>query len=384
MSVTRLPIELFEHAIDSLDDNQSLKTTSLVCKAWLPRSRVNLFRSIELGIPRHLDQFMQLLCDAPHIAEYVEEIDISENSLLAVLRPTMSIVSQLPILLMAYPLVRPLRMVVHNQLWLPTRYNPNYLHALSQLSSVRSLDLFDVTFATVADFSFVLRALPHLKFLSAEHLDCQRQLDTNTAADIGSTVPSLTTLRVVSSYPTSVIDWLVQYNSFPSLLDVGCSYELSTNDSTQGLGEFWANTGATLEILSISISKRSAGARFPPGVVERQLDLSPCEALRTLRFDCRHERGVAPDWTWLSWLLSRLTCRTLNSIILLFQSSSHALASVHGFAKELDRILTHSTFSDGLSMVAFEFDFRDLSDPDETRLLELFPSLLSRNTLRVV
>ncbi|KAI0646126.1 hypothetical protein C8Q79DRAFT_648081 [Trametes meyenii] len=383
MSVTQLPIELFEHAIDSLGDKRSLKATSLVCKAWLPRSRVNLFRTVELGIPLHLDHFMQLLSHAPHIAEYVEEIDISENSLLAVLRPTMSIVSRLPLLLTAYPLVRPLRMAVHNQLWLPTRYNPDYLHTLSQLSSVRSLDLFDVTFATIADFSLVLRALPYLKTLSAKHLDCQRQLDADTAANIGSTVPSLTTLRIVSTYPTSAIDWLVQYNSFPSLRDVECSYELSTNDSTQGLGAFWDNIGATLETLSISISKRSAGIRFPLGVIERQLDLSSSEVLRALRFDCRHERGVAPDWTWLSWLLSRLTCRTLSSIALVFQSSTHALASVHGFAEELDRILAYSSFSDGLNVVAFEFDFRDPFDPDEKQLLELFPALLLRGILRV-
>ncbi|KAI0367211.1 hypothetical protein BV20DRAFT_1045732 [Pilatotrama ljubarskyi] len=384
-----LPIELYELAIDFLDDEESLKATSLVCRAWLPRSRLNLFRTVELCLPRHLNHLVDLLSDAPHLAEYVEQIDISENSLLGVLRPSMAIVARLPHALTLHPLLKPRRLAVHNQLWLPTRYSPDYLFSLSRLSSITSLDLFDVTFLTVADFSIILRALHQLQFLSARHLDCQRQLDLGTAADVGCVLPFLTTLHVSSYYPTSVIDWLLQHNRFPVLRDVRCSYELSPGDNTQGLGTFWKNAGSTLEILAISISKRSAGARFSTTVVdarelthtlaETQLDLSSCCGLRELRFDCRHERGVAPDWTWLTWLLSHLTCRTLRSIVFAFQSTSHALACVHTFAEELEAALTRSPFSAGLDSVVFKFDFRDPADPDDERFLDMFPSLRSMN-----
>ncbi|KAI0353400.1 hypothetical protein OH77DRAFT_1505432 [Trametes cingulata] len=382
MHTVYLPVELYELAIDFLDDEESLKATSLVCRAWLPRSRLNLFRTIELCLPRHLDHLVDLLSNAPHLAEHVEEIDISENSLLGLLRPSMAIVARLPHALALHPLLQLRRLAVHNQLWLPTRYSPDYLLSLSRLSSVTSLDLFDVTFLTVADFSVILRALHRLRFLSASHLDCQRQLDAATSADIGCHLPFLTTLHVNSYYPTFVIDWLLRHNSFPSLRDVACSYELSPGDNSQGLGAFWTNTGPTLEILLISISKRSAGARIPNAVVESQLDLSRCRALRELRFDCRHERGVAPDWTWLTWLLSRLTCHSLRTITFIFQSTSHALACVHTFSKELDAVLTHSPFSDGLECVLFKFDFRDHADPDDERFLDMFPSLRSMNLLR--
>lgn len=262
-----LPIEVFENAIDLLDDDVSLKKTSLVCRAWLPRSRLNLFRVIQLSLPTHLDHFATLLADAPHIAPCVEEINISENSFLGLFRPELVIVARLPSVLAAHPLIQPRRLRVCDQLWLPTRYNPDYLVSLSQLSSITSLDIHDVTFTTVADFSIILRALGSLISLSAKHLDCQRPMDASIAGDIGCTLPFLTTLRASSKHPTSPMDWLLGSSSFPALRDAECTYELSTRDDGQTLGAFWVSVGATLEHLSLSISKRATGTRFPINVI---------------------------------------------------------------------------------------------------------------------
>ncbi|KAH9851341.1 hypothetical protein C2E23DRAFT_235845 [Lenzites betulinus] len=380
-----LPIEVFEHAIDLLDDEVSLKKTSLVCRAWLPRSRLNLFRVIQLSLPTHLDRFATLLADAPHIAPCVEEIDISENSFLGLFRPELVIVARLPSVLAAHPLIRPRRLRVFDQLWMPTRYNPDYLVSLSQLSSITSLDIHDVTFTTVADFSIILRALSSsLTFLSAKHLDCQRPMDASIVGDIGCTLPFLSTLRASSKHPTSPMDWLLGSNSFPALRDAECTYELSTRDDGQTLGVFWVSVGATLEHLSLSISKRATGTRFPINVIERQLALSHCRTLRTLRLDCRNERGIIPDWTWLAWLLPHLTCDTLRTITFTFQSASHALASMHMFFEELDQILTSPPFMGSLERAIFEFDYRDKAHPDDRRFKELFPGLRSRSMLQVL
>ncbi|EIW55920.1 uncharacterized protein TRAVEDRAFT_60048 [Trametes versicolor FP-101664 SS1] len=379
-----LPIELYEHAIDSLGDEASLKATSLVCRAWLPRSRLNLFRVIELSLAGDLDRLAGLLSHAPHLAAYVEEIDISENSFLGVLRPAQTIAARLPVVLSAHSLVQPRLLTIHDQAWLPTRYDPDYLFSLSRLSSVTSLDLFDVIFTTLADFSIVLRALSHLTSLSVKHLDCHRQMDPETASDIGCILPSLTSLRASSYHPTTVVDWLFRHVSMPSLRSLECEYEFSHPDNRQALGELWENAGETLEDISINITKRSASARrLPFEVIELQIDLSPCRILRTLRFDCRHERGAVPDWTWLIWLLSHLTCRTLRTIAFAFESSSHALASMHTFAEELDRVLTSALFSDGLDSVVFDFDYSDAADPDDNRFFEMFPALCDSRLLQV-
>ncbi|KAI0634979.1 hypothetical protein C8Q77DRAFT_666209 [Trametes polyzona] len=383
MCTTTLPIELFEHAIDFLHDEHALRATSLVCREWLPRSHLNLFRLIELTLPDDLHRFRDLISNSPHIADYVDEIHVSEQSLLGLLRPAMSIAAQLPVLLADYPRLRPTRLSMYGQLWLPTRYSPDSLHLLSRLSPLTSLDLYDVTFTTVIEFSIVLRALPGLKSLSAKHLDCQRRLVPDIASSASLELPSLTTLTIASYHPSEVVDWLIQYNSFPSLRNMDCCYELSIQDTSQALGVFWTHTATTLEHLSIRISKRASGVRVPLDVIEKQLDLSPCRTLRTLRFDCRQEREAVPDWTWLVWLLSNITCRTLRTLRFAFISSTHALASMHGFTAKLDDTLTEAPFSEGLEGIIFEFDHRDAVDSDEEQFLQLFPKTRARNLLRV-
>ncbi|KAM5530632.1 hypothetical protein V8D89_015701 [Ganoderma adspersum] len=386
----RLPIELFELVIDCLHDEKTLHSTSLVCKAWLPRSRFNLFRSIELNLPRHLDGLIDLLASTPEIAPIIQELSVSENSILALFRPTMSIAARFPLSLSSHPLIQLRRLTVHHQLWLPTRYSPDYLLELSQLTSITCLDLFDVSFTTVADFSIVLRALAHLESISLAHLDCQRQLDPETSAAIGYELPLLRTLRVVADHPTSPIDWFLSCNKFPSLQDVDISYELSVSDPHQALGALWASAGSTLESVTLSISKRSTGSHFPLEVIEKQLDMSNCIALRTLRFDCRNEREVSPDWTWLVWLLKHsppasTRVHALGSIVLAFQNSSHALASLHSFAGELDGAISGAPWMETLTEVVFECDYGLPSDedPDELALVKRFPELHLSDRLRV-
>ena len=54
--IMMLPTELCELVIDEVDDKITLHATSLVCKAWLARSRYNLFRVVELLLEAHLDR----------------------------------------------------------------------------------------------------------------------------------------------------------------------------------------------------------------------------------------------------------------------------------------------------------------------------------------
>lgn len=121
--------------------------------------------------------------------------------------------------------------------------------------------------------------------------------------------------------------------------------------------------------------------------LEKQLDMSHCTTLRTLRIDCRNEREVSPDWTWLIWLLSHLPPASpdhaMQSIVLTFQHSSHALASLHSFARDLDGAISGALSADASTGVVFEFDYRLPSneDQDERDLLEKFPELRSRNRL---
>ncbi|KAI0764764.1 hypothetical protein C8Q74DRAFT_1283844 [Fomes fomentarius] len=389
-----LPVELDEFVIDLIDDEKTLRATSLVCKAWLARSRYNLFRVVELQIPNHLDRLLDLLTDTPDVAPLIKEIAISENSLLSLFRPALSIVARFPHSLSAHPRLQPHRLMVHHQLWIPTRYDAGYLCGLSQYSCITSLDLFDVTFDSVADFSIVIRALRNLESLSATYVECERGMHSDILRAIGSELPSLTSLRVNSPSPTLAADWLLQYNTFPSLTTADISYEIchSIFESAQGLGPFWVSTGSTLEHLCLSISKKGSASQIPLDYIQRQLDLSPCTALRTLRLDCRDEREVSPEWNWVLSLLSHLprTSSALRTITLAFQHSSHALATLLPFAGELDRVLASASSPARLTKldaVVFEFEFPAPAaaqrDEDEEALLEMFPLVREAGLLRV-
>lgn len=404
MYKTRFPMELYEMVIDQVDE-ATLHSTALVCKAWTPRSQYNLFCTVELNWPSHYDRFLELLQTSPHLTSLVKEITISENSLLALLRPPMSIIARLPSLLRPYPFVQPRRLTVHNQVWIPTRYDPSYLLDLSHLASITSLDLFDVTFTTVADFSIVLQALQRLRSLNATHVECRHQLDTRASAAIGGDLRCLTSMHIRSSHPTSAIDWLLQCNRFPALRHFECDYELSTNDvMDQGLGAFWSSSGQTLKTLTLAISKRAVRvpAPFPSQVIgtpprvqsacdrhsnahlERHFDLSPCTSLATLWIDCRQEREVAPDWTWLIFALTSLGRTATTSIplhiTLAFQHPSHALATLYMHTAALDCALA----STKAAVVRLEFDYRcppHERDEDEDALIKKFPETRSQGVL---
>ncbi|KAH9941288.1 uncharacterized protein BXZ73DRAFT_98504 [Epithele typhae] len=322
MRTTVLPIELFELVIDSLAHEPTLRSASIVCKAWLTRSRFNLFRVVEFYLPTHLDRFIDLLQKAP-----ILPISCKKSPS----RKTPSWPSS----------DRPL----HSQLWIPTRYDPNYLVELSKFTSITTLDLHNVTFPTVADFAIVLSALQHVTHLHVADLDCQRQLDPGSATACGGTLPFLTNLRIQAHYPTSIADWLLRAWRFPSIQHLQCDYQLDGSVG-QGLGAFWAHSD----------------------YIEPHFDLSMCTALRALRVDCRHDRDISPDWTWLIFLISHLPRKTKPSITLSFIHSTHALATLHTFIPELDQALVN-LFP---RSVHFAFDHRNSpleTDADEEALV---------------
>ncbi|KAI0711552.1 hypothetical protein C8Q76DRAFT_694437 [Earliella scabrosa] len=381
-----LPTELCELVIDEVDDKITLHATSLVCKAWLARSRYNLFRVVELLLEAHLDRLLELLTDTPQVAPFIKEIVISENSLIAFFRPPLSIVSRLPNSLSRHPSVKPETLTVHRQMWTPTHYDPDYLSGLSRYSSITSLDLFDVTFDTEAGFSIVLRALRSLRSLSVSSVDCQHTLYPDSLAAVGTVLPLLTTLRVDSSYQTNAINWLLQHNTFPAVKNAEILYALSAliGEDRQGLSPFWESTGSTLEHLTLAISRNIPVVEID--VVQRQLDLSHCTALRTLCLDCREERQIPQHWAWPVVVLSHLprSGSALRTITLAFQNSSHALVTLQPFAERLDQVLAGMPFIAQLDAVVFQFDFHypEDRDADLEALLRAFPTLRGMGLLR--
>ena len=74
----RLPAELRDFVIDLLqDDAAALRTCSLVCRAWLPRSRYYIFHRVQIEPGRRGLTFRALLDRNPDLGKYIRDLEIS-------------------------------------------------------------------------------------------------------------------------------------------------------------------------------------------------------------------------------------------------------------------------------------------------------------------
>ncbi|KAF5386064.1 hypothetical protein D9615_002700 [Tricholomella constricta] len=86
--IPRLPQELVDHIIDHLyDDPLTLTSCSLVCRQWLPTSRLHLFSKISLKVtpavasPSELcKRLHRLLTTSPSIISCIRELEVLEGS----------------------------------------------------------------------------------------------------------------------------------------------------------------------------------------------------------------------------------------------------------------------------------------------------------------
>lgn len=70
----RLPRELFDMVVDNVDDRETLKTLSLVSRAWWPRCKERLFRQIELVWPDYHKTLKHLDSDTLNIYKSVRHV----------------------------------------------------------------------------------------------------------------------------------------------------------------------------------------------------------------------------------------------------------------------------------------------------------------------
>ncbi|KAK0460444.1 uncharacterized protein EV420DRAFT_211094 [Desarmillaria tabescens] len=72
---TKLPQELIDSILDFLiNDPRSLKASSLVCRSFLRRTRVHLFRQLRFENFRHFHKFRNMCQASPHIPPRVETL----------------------------------------------------------------------------------------------------------------------------------------------------------------------------------------------------------------------------------------------------------------------------------------------------------------------
>ncbi|KAK0229765.1 hypothetical protein EDD85DRAFT_123245 [Armillaria nabsnona] len=91
---TRLPQELIDSFLDFLiDDSQSLKASSLVCRSFLRRTRVHLFRELHFDDFRHFQKFHNMCMKSPRIPARVETLVLDSGGDIRKMRGTKHLVA---------------------------------------------------------------------------------------------------------------------------------------------------------------------------------------------------------------------------------------------------------------------------------------------------
>ncbi|KAI0757826.1 hypothetical protein C8Q80DRAFT_123683 [Daedaleopsis nitida] len=180
----RVPVEVAEDIINELqDDHPSLRNCALTCQAWLPRSRVHLFRTVHIT---NLAQSTSLrniltLTSPSMLPQLIQSVDLEAvpgfrikpkrtkcNFSISEILDTVSIV-MLPLL----PNLRNciIRGTLQSNLGVYSsfRVRPISLACLRCFSTISKLSLIYVDIRCAADFLLLLDALPALRSLAVEH-----------------------------------------------------------------------------------------------------------------------------------------------------------------------------------------------------------------------
>jgi len=164
---TVFPVEVFENIIDHLWDQQdALKTCSLVCKSWYPRSRLHLLGEVWLYDRKQVARLSKLVRENPLYADRVRSIVIKGGKDASERLPIPHIAAFSAMLTRHLQRVEYIGIAVAE--WrVPSPSQAIFLR-LAEFASVSILDLCYVTFPSVQAFGRLVFALPNVK-----HLTCK-------------------------------------------------------------------------------------------------------------------------------------------------------------------------------------------------------------------
>ncbi|KAI0754587.1 hypothetical protein C8Q80DRAFT_376110 [Daedaleopsis nitida] len=179
------PIELYEQIIDAVAScyprmarphrDKTLQSCALTCTAWLPRSRMNLYRSVSFAAAGSagLHRFARLLDSATHLQPLVSEVKLTMGDHPLGAGPeTREAIEILPIILCGrLPNIRSLRVSAMNRNGAPLALHRAFFPCITQFATVTKLVLYNVTFARFSDFAQMILSLGNLQTLDCGQVD---------------------------------------------------------------------------------------------------------------------------------------------------------------------------------------------------------------------
>lgn len=210
MPLPRLSNELTARIIDYLHDEPlSLKNCALACRAFLPRVRYNLFRSVSLHL-KNSDKFARLLEDAPAVGPCVRELHLTVSQQ----EQGRSWVDRLlPDMASALPNVAALHM----------RGKGIYRAApLATLQSVRSIYIWGCEIESINEFCTIMSSFPHLEGMYTNEMFVYRSKEItvkNTAQPDNFKTLVFNSARID---PGQLGEWMIRENIQKSIEYFAC------------------------------------------------------------------------------------------------------------------------------------------------------------------
>ncbi|EMD39707.1 hypothetical protein CERSUDRAFT_112011 [Gelatoporia subvermispora B] len=303
----RLPPELTDIIIDLVsDDSVSLRSCSLTCSSWLPRTRVHLFKNVSVSV-RNAEAFEKLITITPEIGSYVREIHVYHQH---------GVYQSSPVWLdtnILRPLSKYLQQVRKIVLAGEGTYTPT---SLIQLPSIEILEIRDCGIDSLDDLLSLMVGLPRLRSIISRGTDYGPSHKPPKRQD--EAPPSLRVLEFVQSFMTPGIymDWLIAQSMcthLESLTAVPVAMQHIPH-----LGRVVQACSSTLRHIRISVEEIDGESS---GVWSSQFTLQDCTELQVLEMDSPALSSVdllplEISYDWIGKLLGQVRSPKIREVTL--------------------------------------------------------------------
>lgn len=297
MARHRLPVEILEDVVGFVGSGSqnkywtrtaALLSCCLVCRDWVPNSRVHLYRDVVLDNKRKATSFMNTITTSPRFGEYVRRLGIYPKKTHGD---------------WIYKIHRILPSLLPNVFYLEYRGLP-VVHRLFfvcslQFTSITTLTLVSLHSQTFREIVQLINGFPNLKLLSI--IECKWQLPISfycrdpaqqkctRSNPISFRLQWLSSSTPVSNDGDDMIHWLTKQQRANSLNELSLQYDHMSIQSPH-FNALLHQCSSTLESLKLSLGNASyAGSYHIPGdlPVETTCQYWLVSSLRLLMHDYR-------------------------------------------------------------------------------------------------
>ncbi|PCH42957.1 hypothetical protein WOLCODRAFT_102847 [Wolfiporia cocos MD-104 SS10] len=320
------PIEIFELIIDLVwPDSDALLACALTCRAWLQRSRYNLFYSVDLHNCEHLNHLCRLLDGSPCLGTIVRELGIVPY------RTQSQVLGEFP-----HELGGRLSRVSRLRIDINRDYYPfiaeDYFQCLGQFSSVTTLDIRRIRFPMLHDFAQLVCSFPRLTDLSCCAVTWTRKSYDREAFKPFEHSLALEHLHMKNvDWSAELVEWLLSVTSVARLESI--SLPAITVRDVEHVSKLLDAAGPSLRHLEIGIlpGKATLVGTYPRLVHNT--------SLASVHLDL-HEGG-----NWASGLLSQATSQNISLVTLSVPARMKAAKLKHYRCPEIDGALSLPQFT---------------------------------------